>query len=116
VLRDSGPFVRARAGSGPTAIDLDLVHDSIGAIDRDAPVIEGIVVESLVDLRAAKLTCLLSRSEPRDLVDLMFLDRAGYPPRCSRVAGCADLVGLVQLGFSGWSVATELATEARWPA
>jgi hypothetical protein len=26
------------------------------------------------------LTCILSRSEPRDLVDLYFLDRAGFPP------------------------------------
>jgi hypothetical protein len=34
----------------------------------------------LVDLRASKLTCILSRSEPRDLVDLLFLDRAGFPP------------------------------------
>lgn len=38
------------------------------------------MVESLVDLRVNKLTCLLSRSEPRDLVDLLFLDRAGYAP------------------------------------
>ena len=42
--------------------------------------LEGIVVESLSDLRANKLTCILSRSEPRDLVDLYFLDRAGHPP------------------------------------
>ncbi len=38
------------------------------------------MVESLADLRANKLTCILSRSEPRDLVDLLFLDRAGFPP------------------------------------
>lgn len=44
-----------------------------------APV-DGVTIESLTDLRASKLTCLLSRSEPRDLVDLLFLDRAGYPP------------------------------------
>lgn len=37
-------------------------------------------LESLPDLRASKLTCLLSRSEPRDLVDLLFLDRAGFAP------------------------------------
>lgn len=37
------------------------------------------MVESLPDLRANKLTCLLSRTEPRDLVDLCFLDRAGFP-------------------------------------
>jgi len=42
--------------------------------------IEGIVVESLADLRASKLICILSRSEPRDLVDLYFLDQAGFPP------------------------------------
>ena len=45
-----------------------------------AGLVEGVQVESLADLRASKLTCLLSRSEPRDLVDLMFLDRAGFPP------------------------------------
>jgi hypothetical protein len=33
-----------------------------------------------LDLRANKLTCLLSRSEPRDLVDIYFLERAGYRP------------------------------------
>jgi len=32
------------------------------------------------DLRASKLTCLLSRAEPRDLVDVLFLERSGYPP------------------------------------
>src|SRR5262249_3870232 len=35
---------------------------------------------SIADLRASKITCILSRSEPRDLVDLLFLERAGYPP------------------------------------
>lgn len=30
--------------------------------------------------RAAKVTCLLSRAEPRDLIDVMFLERAGFPP------------------------------------
>lgn len=33
-----------------------------------------------VQARANKLTCGLSPSEPRDLVDLLFVDRAGYPP------------------------------------
>jgi len=29
---------------------------------------------------ASKLTCLLERSEPRDLVDLLFLERVGFTP------------------------------------
>jgi hypothetical protein len=44
------------------------------------PDVDGMVIESLVDLRVNKLTCILSRSEPGDLVDLLFLDRAGFAP------------------------------------
>jgi hypothetical protein len=43
-------------------------------------IIVGIAIESLEDLRASKLTWLLSRSEPRDLVDILFFERAGYRP------------------------------------
>lgn len=63
------------------SLTIRLVRDA-GTPDLESPPppLDGVVVESLTDLRAAKLTCILSRSEPRDLVDLMFLDRAGYPP------------------------------------
>jgi hypothetical protein len=64
---------------GEQSLELDLVHEAVPDIEPSTPV-EGVVVESFVDLRAAKLTCLLSRAEPRDLVDLLFLDHAGYPP------------------------------------
>lgn len=80
VLRDGGSFVRARATLASGPLELDLIHDAVPDVEAAPPAIEGIVLESLADLRANKLTCLLSRSEPRDLVDLMFLDRAGFPP------------------------------------
>ncbi len=73
-------FVRARATLPTGFIELDLIHDAVPDIEAPPLAVEGVVVESLVDLRANKLTCILSRSEPRDLVDLMFLDRAGFPP------------------------------------
>ncbi len=81
VLRDVGHLVRARleARDGKV-IELDVVHEPVADIAAPPPPIEGIVVESLADLRANKLTCILSRSEPRDLVDLYFLDQAGFPP------------------------------------
>lgn len=83
LVRDSGTFVRAVVrGPGLGAagsVELDLVHEAVPDLEPAAAV-DGVVCESLADLRAAKLTCLLSRSEPRDLVDLLFLDRAGYPP------------------------------------
>lgn len=79
IIRDAGTLVRAEmhTAAGPRA--LDVVFDPVADIDV-APSVEGVLVESLADLRANKLTCVLSRSEPRDLVDLLFLDRAGYPP------------------------------------
>jgi hypothetical protein len=61
-------------------MEFDLVHEPIADLDSPPPPIEGVVIESLQDLRVAKLTCILSRSEPRDLVDLLFLERAGYKP------------------------------------
>jgi hypothetical protein len=81
LLRDVGHLVRARL-SVPEgrSIEVDVVHEPAADLSAPPEPIEGVVVESLTDLRASKLTCILSRSEPRDLVDLLFLDRAGYPP------------------------------------
>jgi hypothetical protein len=81
LVRDAGYLVRARieARDG-RSLDLDLVYEPIADIEAPPAPIEGIVVESLTDLRAGKLTCVLSRSEPRDLVDLYFLDQEGFPP------------------------------------
>ncbi len=81
LLRDVGHLVRARL-SGPEggSVEVDIVHEPSVDLSSPPPPIDGVVVESLTDLRASKLTCILSRSEPRDLVDLLFLDRAGYPP------------------------------------
>jgi Nucleotidyl transferase AbiEii toxin, Type IV TA system len=79
-VRDAGTFVRATVSLPGHAFELDLVHEALPDLEPPPPAIEGVVVESFVDLRAAKLTCLLSRAEPRDLVDIMFLDRAGHAP------------------------------------
>ena len=80
ILRDGGSFVRARLQLSNDSIELDVVYDPVPDLEPAPPPVDGIVVESLVDLRVNKLTCILSRSEPRDLVDLLFLDRAGYAP------------------------------------
>jgi hypothetical protein len=80
LTRDAGSLVRALAHTPGRALDLDLVFEALPDLEPPPPPLEGLVIESLADLRASKLTCLLSRSEPRDLVDLLFLDRAGFPP------------------------------------
>lgn len=79
VLRDSGSHVRATLDLGGSALEVDVVYEPVS--DLAAPcALEGVTLESFEDLRANKLTCLLSRAEPRDLVDVLFLDRAGHRP------------------------------------
>jgi hypothetical protein len=78
-VRDGGAFVRGILEFPDARVDVDLVHEpSTQLAPRD--LVDGLAVESFLDLRANKLTCLLSRSEPRDLVDIYFLERAGYRP------------------------------------
>ncbi len=79
IVRDSGTHVRAELRVEDRAMELDLVHEALPDLEP-APTLEAVTVESFPDLRASKLTCLLSRSEPRDLVDLLFLERRGYLP------------------------------------
>ena len=78
--RDAGTHVRGELMLPDRTMELDVVFEPVADIDPSARQVEGLIIESLADLRASKLTCLLSRSEPRDLVAVMFLERAGYRP------------------------------------
>ncbi len=80
LVRDRGTHVRALLHLPGVDMELDVVHESLVDLGSPEQSDEGVVVESLLDLRASKLTCLLSRAEPRDLVDVMFLERAGFSP------------------------------------
>ncbi len=77
---DAGTHVRAAIHLPDRTLELDVVHEPLPDLQPPPAPIDGVVIESLPDLRAAKLTCLLSRSEPRDLVDVLFLERSGFRP------------------------------------
>lgn len=79
VVRDAGTYVRAAASLAGARLEIDLVHESQPDLSPPEK-LDQVTLESFDDLRAAKVTCILSRTEPRDLVDLFFLDRAGFPP------------------------------------
>ena len=79
-IRDAGDFVRACVEFGDSRCEVDLVLETLPDSEPEPPLLEQIVLVPFADLRASKLTCLLSRAEPRDLVDVMFLERAGYAP------------------------------------
>lgn len=77
IARDARSHVRVNASDASGAFEIDLVHEAMRPIEPPAK--EGdVLVESYVDLRASKLACLVERSEPRDLVDVMFLERMGF--------------------------------------
>ena len=97
----AGSLVRARVQLSGDPIELDVVFDPVPDVEPTPPPVEGIIVESLADLRANKLTCLLSRSEPRDLVDLLFLDRAGYPPEADLMLALRKDAG-IDPGVLAW--------------
>lgn len=90
IVRDGGDFVRCSLGDN---FELDVIYDAVVDLERPDRV-EGVVVESLKDLRVNKLTCLLSRSEPRDLVDVLFLERAGHDPLRDLDAAIAKDAGM----------------------
>jgi Nucleotidyl transferase AbiEii toxin, Type IV TA system len=50
-----------------------------------------------------KLCAILGRSEPRDLVDLFFLDRAGYPPLAALDRARRKDTGLTP-GLLAWAI------------
>ena len=56
VLRDGGSFVRARLELSNGSIELDVLYEPVPDLEPAPPPVDGIVVESLVDLRANKLT------------------------------------------------------------
>ncbi len=91
IVQEAPGFVRARLVHPEEGeLGLDLVHDAAPELAPDPVVIDGIALVSDRDLRASKLTCLLSRSEPRDLVDVLFLERAvaehDDPQKCEQPA------------------------------
>lgn len=68
-------FVLTRADGG---LVIDLVCDRAGGAASDRPVHDGARVDPPDVILANKLTTIVGRSEERDLIDVLFLERAGF--------------------------------------
>lgn len=51
VVQDAGSFWRGRVSIGSLTLEFDLVHESVPDIEAPPPPIDGVIVESLSDLR-----------------------------------------------------------------
>ncbi|MEM9694525.1 MAG: nucleotidyl transferase AbiEii/AbiGii toxin family protein [Myxococcota bacterium] len=75
-------FERWHIRSAEEETRVDLVHEKATQVvdPADKPVIDGLRVDPLEEIRANKLAAILGRGETKDLVDLYVIDRAGLPP------------------------------------
>jgi hypothetical protein len=71
-------FRRFVVSDGTETLPVDLVRDVEYQVAPEKPRRGAIVIDSLDDLFVNKICALLSRSEVRDLVDLLFLEREGF--------------------------------------
>jgi hypothetical protein len=78
VLRAGPSFRRVVLETPAEALRVEISCDPVPQIVWPKPVVEGVAVDSLEDIVCNKIGALLGRSEVRDLIDLFFLDRAGY--------------------------------------
>jgi hypothetical protein len=78
-VRTAPTFRRFEVSRGVDLVRLDVAVDTAPLLDPTCPVVDGIRLLSLRDQRANKLVTLLGRSELRDLIDLFWLEREGWP-------------------------------------
>ena len=88
VRQDAPGFKRLVLRRDDDGLVIDLVRDP--AASTSPPVAFGpILVDSLAEIMANKLTAIVGRAEERDLVDVMFLERAGVSVESALPAGLA---------------------------
>ncbi len=87
-VRTGPSFVRLEVVRGSEMLRIDVVGETAPPLDALVVLPGGLRVESLRDQRANKIVALLGRSELRDLVDLYFLEQAGFPT----IEGMSDAV------------------------
>jgi hypothetical protein len=91
---DAPGFKRLVLTRGDEGLVIDLVKDVSPQLHRDKLERNNIVIDPADEILANKLTALVGRAEERDLVDVMFLENAGFtveaglPVALSKDGGC----------------------------
>jgi Nucleotidyl transferase AbiEii toxin, Type IV TA system len=94
IRQDAPGFRRYVVTRGSEAVLVDLVWERVPSAFPDKPERAGIRIDPIEEILVNKLTAALSRAEERDLVDLLFLERAGHraepalPAALAKDGGC----------------------------
>jgi hypothetical protein len=89
VRQDAPGFTRVVLTRGDEGLVIDLVKDTGPQLHVDKLERDHIMVDPADEILANKLTALVGRAEERDLIDVMFLERAGYPIEAALPAALA---------------------------
>jgi hypothetical protein len=76
--QDAPGFKRVVLTRGNEGLVIDLVRDVSPQLHAQKLDRDHILIDSADEILANKLTAVVGRAEERDLVDIMFLERAGY--------------------------------------
>jgi hypothetical protein len=94
IRQDAPGFKRVVLARGDQGLVVDLVKDIGAQLHVDKLECDHILLDPPDEILANKLTALVGRAEERDLVDVMFLERAGYsidaalPAALAKDGGC----------------------------
>jgi len=89
VRQDAPGFKRVVLTRGSEGLVIDLVRDISPQLHAQKLERDHILIDSADEILANKLTALVGRAEERDLVDVMFLERAGYSLESALAAALA---------------------------
>src|SRR5262249_35372481 len=94
IRQDAPGFKRVVLTRGEEGLVIDLVKDPGPQLHPDKLERGHIVLDPADEILANKLTALVGRAEERDLIDVMFLEQAGYsieaalPAALAKDGGC----------------------------
>lgn len=94
IRQDAPGFLRGATTRGEETLIVDLVRERVEQALPQKLLIDGIRVDPAEEILANKLTTLVGRAEERDLVDVYFLERAGFeveaalPAALAKDGGC----------------------------
>jgi hypothetical protein len=78
IVRHAPGFLRSVLSRDRDSVVVDLVWERVAQAYAEKPERAGIRIDAIEEILANKLTTVLSRAEERDLVDLLFLEKAGH--------------------------------------
>ena len=114
--QDAPGFRRAILSRGDDAVVVDLVLDRSVQRVSAKPEIDGVRVDPPEEILANKLTTLVGRTEERDLVDVLELERAGYRVEDALEAALAKDGGCTPATLAWLLSQIEIPDSARLPA